>query len=230
MPHPANPHRNISHLWHNLKIISDPHPCLLKAPLPLVTSCLVSASAPPDISGWCDHCVSPPRHLPSCSAWRLTGTRSPWVGRKCVSILVCLPRGCGHCGPYLDIRQCQDTCNSYTQQQGHRPQWPSYHSGTFNNITSSKLVLIKTTLVLLRKSNKKFGFSGLVWYFWTSFIHWCYKFQLCLQHLKIIFQMIFSCFTNNIFPSKSTFSFSHPINSKQFVWNWWGQVLDSKFC
>ena len=28
VPHPANPHRNISHLWHNLKIISDPHPCL----------------------------------------------------------------------------------------------------------------------------------------------------------------------------------------------------------
>ena len=123
VPHPANPHRNISHLWHNLKIISDPHP-VLKAPLPLVTSCLT----------WADGVtiVSPPETpaLTLCLAlnWD-TGTMSG--AEMCLNPPL-LPPGLW---AYLDIWQCQDTCNSYSpvSREGHRPQWPSYHSGTCNN-------------------------------------------------------------------------------------------------
>ena len=100
---------------------------------------------------------------------------------------------------------------------------------------SWELLSIKITGIVVREAfNKKiffvpFGTSTL------TFLVVYYSLEQLLRPLRCACSILFLewflvVLQNNIFPSKSKFSFSHPINLKQFVWNWWGQVLGSKFC
>ena len=102
---------------------------------------------------------------------------------------------------------------------------------------SWELLSIKITGIVVREAFNKKNIFCAIWHIGSDISSGFanYSLEQLLRPLRCACSILFLewflvVLQNNIFPSKSKFSFSHPINLKQFVWNWWGQVLGSKFC